>query len=175
MLRDSLSTLGERYGTDKGTIHTYLDTYERILRPIQLNNISLLEIGIFNGASLEMWLGWLPYAQIYGIDLKLPNLVRDRLLMYVCEQTDRDQLGKLFKPDSLDVIIDDGSHRLSHQLLTLHYLWPTLKPGGRYFIEDVQSTDYIKYFNMFSIMRTWIPEDGQRYDNTLVMLVKEQY
>merc|ERR1712048_558381 len=35
-------------------------------------------------------------------------------------------------------IIDDGSHFNSHILTTFHALWPSLLPGGFYFIEDLQ-------------------------------------
>lgn len=36
-----------------------------------------------------------------------------------------------------DIIIDDGSHASYHQQLTLEMLFPTLKPGGLYAIEDL--------------------------------------
>ncbi len=36
-----------------------------------------------------------------------------------------------------DVIIDDGSHRPDHQQITLAALFPHLKPGGLYFVEDL--------------------------------------
>merc|ERR1740139_1837828 len=43
--------------------------------------------------------------------------------------------GKL--PKSLDIVIDDGSHRYLDQEETLHTLWPRLREGGFYVIEDV--------------------------------------
>ena len=36
-----------------------------------------------------------------------------------------------------DVIIDDGSHRPMHQQISLVSLYPHLKPGGQYIIEDL--------------------------------------
>jgi len=36
-----------------------------------------------------------------------------------------------------DVVIDDGSHVPSHQLTSFESLWPSIVPGGFYFIEDV--------------------------------------
>lgn len=48
-----------------------------------------------------------------------------------------EQLKKLELPDLLDVIIDDGSHRYLDQEKTLQTLWPRLRAGGFYVIEDV--------------------------------------
>ena len=39
---------------------------------------------------------------------------------------------------NFDVIVDDGGHRNSHILNTFMGLWRALKPGGLYFIEDLQ-------------------------------------
>ena len=36
-----------------------------------------------------------------------------------------------------DLIIDDGSHRFLDQQATLHVLWPRVRPGGFYIVEDV--------------------------------------
>ena len=37
-----------------------------------------------------------------------------------------------------DVIIDDGGHRNEMILTSFKYLWPTVNPGGLYFMEDLQ-------------------------------------
>jgi hypothetical protein len=44
-----------------------------------------------------------------------------------------------------DFIIDDGSHVNSHQIESFRILWPFLKDGGTYIVEDVQ-TSYWPYF-----------------------------
>ena len=38
---------------------------------------------------------------------------------------------------AFDVIIDDGGHSNNHINVSLQLLWPALKPGGLYFIEDM--------------------------------------
>ena len=40
-------------------------------------------------------------------------------------------------PEQLDIVIDDGSHRFLDQQATLHVLWPRVRPGGFYIVEDV--------------------------------------
>jgi 2-polyprenyl-3-methyl-5-hydroxy-6-metoxy-1,4-benzoquinol methylase len=39
---------------------------------------------------------------------------------------------------NFDVIIDDGGHHLDMIWHSFQLLWPTVKPGGFYFIEDIE-------------------------------------
>ena len=48
-----------------------------------------------------------------------------------------EQLERVQLPEQLDVILDDGSHRYFDQQRTLHTLWPRLRAGGFYIIEDM--------------------------------------
>ena len=41
----------------------------------------------------------------------------------------------------LDMIVDDGGHTMNQQITTFEALWPTIRPGGVYVIEDL-STSY---------------------------------
>jgi len=41
-----------------------------------------------------------------------------------------------------DIIIDDGSHVPRHQLITFTSLFPCVRPGGVYVIEDIESSYY---------------------------------
>ena len=47
-----------------------------------------------------------------------------------------------------DIVIDDGGHQYKLILNSIQVLWPQVKPGGLYFIEDLQveptMTDHIK-------------------------------
>ena len=47
------------------------------------------------------------------------------------------QLQKVPLPAQLDIILDDGSHKYLDQQRTLHTLWPRLRPGGFYIVEDM--------------------------------------
>lgn len=44
-----------------------------------------------------------------------------------------------------DVIVDDGGHRMEHQLTSFTYLLPKVKSGGLYVIEDLL-TSYMQSF-----------------------------
>lgn len=53
------------------------------------------------------------------------------------DASDPRQLARVRLPTNVDVIIDDGSHRLRDQEATMRSLWPLLRPGGYYVVEDV--------------------------------------
>ena len=53
------------------------------------------------------------------------------------DASDPEQLGRVALPPQLDIILDDGSHRYLDQQRTLHTLWPRLRPGGFYIVEDM--------------------------------------
>ena len=41
---------------------------------------------------------------------------------------------------NFDIVIDDGSHVPSHQLLTFETVWPHITPGGIFVIEDIETS-----------------------------------
>ena len=53
------------------------------------------------------------------------------------DATDTQQLKAALPAESLDVIVDDGSHKFLDQQATLHTMWPQLRPGGFYIVEDL--------------------------------------
>src|SRR5262249_42619364 len=145
---------------------------EEFLLDLREEPVRLLEIGIWKGSSLLMWADWLPRAEIHGIDLQLPDLTHDRIRMHQHSQCDQAALS-LLADDYFDVIIDDGSHNLTDQLQSIHYLWPKLRNGGFYFVEDIQHAGYVKYFSMLPGFRCWDLRDRVgRWDDILVMLRK---
>jgi hypothetical protein len=63
----------------------------------------------------------------------------ERITTHLCDSTDVESCRAWIEAHALtfNVVIDDGSHWDQHQLATLRNLWPLLKPGGYYVIEDV--------------------------------------
>ncbi len=54
------------------------------------------------------------------------------------DASDESQLRRVVVlPKQVDLIIDDGSHKLKDQEATLRTLWDRLRPGGFYIIEDL--------------------------------------
>jgi len=127
--------------SDKGSTHNYLGSYNRLFTPYRNKKINILEIGVFEGQSLKMWKEYFPNANIYGIDIKNIKQNEDRITTAFCDQSKAEELDKVFEGKTFDIIIDDGSHRIEHQLISLKALWKRLNKNGLYVIEDIQNPE----------------------------------
>jgi len=137
----TLEEIGRKYGTDK-VDHLYLPHYERRFSSIrELEDVSILEIGVMDGKSLRMWKEYFFSGKIYGIDVKPSSCFSEDRIECFCgrQQDERFLLNVVEKTGLLDVVIDDGSHRGKDHVASFKVLWPKVKPGGWYCIEDCQS------------------------------------
>lgn len=169
--KPSLADIAALHHSDKGLFgpsdmwngNNYVDTYEAYLRDRKDEPLKLMEIGIGvpgpnwdaqiaqgrnqqGGASLKMWLDYLPNAEIWALDINpAKHLDTDRAKTFVVDQGSRKELGAFrdaAKGEQFDIIIDDGSHRGDHQQISLEMLWPMLKSGGLYIIEDLNDRGF---------------------------------
>ncbi|MCK4782633.1 MAG: hypothetical protein KAV87_02700 [Desulfobacteraceae bacterium] len=109
----------------------------------------ILEIGVggysnpkVGGASLRMWKKFFPRSQIFGIDFfDKSSLEESRIKIFQGDQSDTAFLHDLAeKIGHIDIIIDDGSHINEHVKISFKTLFPYLKDGGFYVIEDLQTS-----------------------------------
>jgi hypothetical protein len=138
----SFKELGLKYGTDKVFHHRYDRFYPREIEFIkQLRGVGILEIGLFEGASLKLWLEYFPDAWIYGMDIGSEGTL-ERATITKGDQSKPADLLKVLAAvrHPLYFINDDGSHCPEHQLLTFCHLFPALELGGVYIIEDVETS-----------------------------------
>ena len=145
-----LNELFNKYQSDKGTKigpkHSYAEFYEKYLEPVKNEPLLILEIGVCGGKSLKTWYEYLPNSTIIGLDIDdKSEYDNDRVYNFRLDQSDPDQLDNFYneciKNDyKFDIILDDGSHHMSDQQITLGYLFPLLKSGGVYFIEDLHTS-----------------------------------
>ena len=145
-MTETLHDLALKHGTDKAR-HGYCPFYERVFGPNRDGVTRLLEIGVRDGASLRMWLDYFPNAHIYGLDngnMGDPGLWPrgDRVTIFAGDQgCVPDLWGVALRIGGLlDIILDDGGHTMWQQQLSLAALWPSLKPGGFYVIEDTHTS-----------------------------------
>jgi hypothetical protein len=146
---DPLTRLAIKYGTDKWGPHFYTPLYHQLLGHLRDRPVRLLEIGVggsglktLGGASLAMWADYFPNGEITSLDIDAKQLkLCPRVKIYVGSQDDPMVLKKVCdERGPFDVILDDGSHVPKHVVTTFHILFPMLKDGGIYIIEDVQTT-----------------------------------
>lgn len=145
----SLTNLARIYKTDKWGKHSYTLHYQKYLCKYKYKRINLLEIGVggdenpnLGGNSLRMWKKYFPFGNIFSIDIydKHPQEER-RIKIFKGSQSDLEFLN--FVCDSIgdiDIIIDDGSHINEHVITSFEFLFPKLKKGGIYVIEDTQTS-----------------------------------
>jgi hypothetical protein len=139
----SLEEIGRQEKTDKSTIfHGYLDFYEPYLAAHRHKPVKLLEIGVETGASLRMWQRYFPNGAIVGADINPATLqfAEDRIAIELLDQSNLEDLVALgVKHGPFDIIVEDGSHEWEHQITTLRTLFPFLKSGGIYIVEDLHT------------------------------------
>jgi len=150
----SLTQLNERHKSDKGMAgrhpgdhpHSYIENYyEKTFATLKSSTKNILEVGVSKGDSMKLWYDYFQNATVYGVD-KFPKwddkdkqkyIDRCKIIIgnSVQEQTYVDISNQL------DIIIDDGSHKIHHQLQTFKLLFPKLKTNGLYIIEDIMDID----------------------------------
>ncbi len=152
--QDQLSVLAQKYGTDKSPItHNYTPIYHFYFKNIRYNTIKFLEIGFFRGGSARMWEKYFQNAELYFIDVRYHKFERygqdlsERCHFYKVNQENANQLKAFIikTGGNFDIIIDDGGHSMRQQITSFEVLFPAVKSGGLYIIEDLH-TSYWKKF-----------------------------
>ncbi|WP_036566671.1 class I SAM-dependent methyltransferase [Nocardia sp. BMG51109] len=150
----SLAEWCVRSGSDKWGVHQYPQHYERHFDPIRDRPLTILEIGVGGyddphrgGESLRMWKRYFPRAAIFGLDIvDKTALSTPRLTVLQGDQSSATDLERVVRATGpLDIIIDDGSHISAHVITAFHTLFPALRDGGVYVVEDLQ-TSYWPHF-----------------------------
>lgn len=149
-MRPDLETLFTKFGTDKG-IWGYTPAYESHLNHLRMKQVNVLEIGICGfrdipnnvvGASLFAWREYFgAHARVYGIDNDSRFIFNDKAQIKTAQADaySRNQLMAAlveFGENAYDFICDDAVHDPEPQKHLLRMLWPTLKVGGKYAIEE---------------------------------------
>ena len=157
----SLTEVANTKSTPKGTLygdkHGYTHHYQHILNPFNTQTrITLLEIGLSSFGStstpsLDMW------EQYYGSRVRTVGFDKDRAFTRCTAASRNIIIGNQSSPKDLarcspfgpyDIIIDNGSHISAHQQVSLKCLWPLLKTGGVYVIENLHQDDTKTTANM---------------------------
>ena len=121
----------------------YLPIYERYFSAYVGMPLVFLEIGCGKGGSLQMWKQYFgPHATIVGIDINpgCKEFEEDQISVRIGSQADTPFLDSVideFGPP--DIVLDDGSHRMSDILTSFRLLYPGTTKNGIYVVEDLHT------------------------------------
>ncbi|MBE0640134.1 MAG: class I SAM-dependent methyltransferase [Bacteroidales bacterium] len=137
---------------DKRLIHKwvhYFDVYDRHFSKYRNKDIVILEIGVSQGGSLQMWKNYFgTEAKIYGIDInpRCKELEEENINIFIGSQSDRNFLREVKKQvPPIDILIDDGGHTMVQQIISFEELFDHVKEEGVYLCEDLHTSYRIKY------------------------------
>lgn len=172
MTTETLQQIGAKHQTDKHDGNhtfsgsTYLDIYDRYLSGIRELPIKLLEIGVRDGCSHRMWREYFPKATVFGIDIdpRCKQYQSDRIRIFVGSQGDPNTIQSVLDnaKDQFDVILDDGSHVNELTLRSFDLLFPHLKSGGLYIMEDLGCSYLGEDLKRHIVVGGW---PGMQYNN----------
>ena len=146
-----LCKFGANFGTNKSGLNMlghrsgYTPYYDLLLRHLRNEKINFAEIGIESNASTKMWRKYFSKAKIYGFefeDFKIKNAKKHNLKNTFYKKIDvesQQSINKAFLDinKKFDIIIDDSTHYIDHQINIIKKTHPFLKKNGILIIEDI--------------------------------------
>jgi hypothetical protein len=132
--------------SDKGTEHDYINGYYCAeFTPRKNESIRIMEIGVLNGESINLWNKYFENAmEIAGVDINITNQAKglieqnDKVILENENAYSMFYVHTLFD-NNFDYIIDDGPHTLQSQNQFIELYYAKIKKGGKLIIEDIQS------------------------------------
>jgi hypothetical protein len=157
----------DKWGNDDKT-HSYLSVYDKIFERFSNKIVNFLEIGIYQGDSLNLWSEYFnKSSNIYGLDcdtnqIKV-NLHENINLIEVNNAYNLDTL-KMLKNNypKFNIIIDDGSHVVNQQIFFIENYFDILNDNGILIIEDAMCWETDKYYWLNEIIKH-VPNDYKTY------------
>jgi hypothetical protein len=137
------------YSTDKHYEHDYFNLiYNDLFKDNYKDIKKFMEIGVLNGSSVELWRDYFINATIIALDFNIQNTINclsgknlDRIVFDSIDQSSAPELEELIeKYSDVDVILDDASHKMFDQQITLAKTFKILNSGGIYIIEDLHTS-----------------------------------
>jgi hypothetical protein len=140
-----LDGLALQAGADKGSsFHNYTEIYAKYFAPLKERPIKFLEIGIYQGSSVKLWESYFQQADLHFIDITLgaAQYFSKRSHYHIANQENSSDLENFLRETggNFDVILDDGGHTMNMQIVSFQVLFPHLKSGGMYIIEDLHTS-----------------------------------
>ena len=182
-------------GTDKESNHAYGDAYESLFskpaidRSDTLHYIDpeydpmttktrdtvelMMEVGVADGSSLCAWRECFPNALCVGMDIHHSDRAHgERIEFYLGDQRSKEDCERAAAGRQFDLIVEDATHQLADTLVTLLYLWPFVKPGGLYVVEEFADIGSLRknVLALFRVIR-WTDEGDEVCDGACVEII----
>jgi cephalosporin hydroxylase len=121
--------------------HGYSRFYHDIFYPIRNKVLNIIEIGSFYGNASAALFFYFKNSKIYGADIN-PDMFRykaDRIEnLYVNSSSVSSIKNEIINRNiKFDIIIEDASHMLKDQIISLFFLFPILNKGGYFIVEEL--------------------------------------
>ena len=138
----------------------YFEIYDRHFSRFRDKEIVLLEIGVSQGGSLQMWKNYFgKKAKIYGIDIdsRCKDFEEENITVLIGSQSDRKFLDDVkIKVPAVDILIDDGGHFMVQQIVSFEELFEIVKDDGIYLIEDLHTSYWLSHSGGYKRRGTFI-------------------
>lgn len=151
--------LGNTGRASKKWMH-YFEIYDRHLASFRGKDVTVVEIGIDHGGSLQMWKSYFgPSARIVGVDIEesCKAFEEERIRILIGDQGDRAFLRRLREEvGPIDILIDDGGHTMEQQKATFEEIFPAVTENGIYICEDVHTSYWREFAGGYRKRTTFI-------------------
>jgi Methyltransferase domain len=138
----------------------YFDIYDRHLGRFRGDRVTVVEIGVWHGGSLQMWKSYFgPHARIIGVDVdpRCKQFEEKQVEIHIGDQEDRQFLREFVeRVGEPDVVIDDGGHTMSQQMTTFEELYPRTATEGVYVVEDLHTSYWSEFGGGFRGRSTFV-------------------
>ncbi len=146
----------------------YFDVYDQHFSRFRNKEVTILEIGVFQGGSLQMWKDYFgPKAKIYGIDInpRCKELEEENIKIFIGSQSSQKFLREVKEAiPQVDILIDDGGHTMKQQIVTFEELFDHVKENGVYLCEDLHTSYRLSYGGGYRRMGTFIQKSKKFID-----------
>lgn len=138
----------------------YLDVYNRHLEKYIGRAPVVMEIGVYRGGSLQMWKNYFGEGtKVIGIDItpETKEFEEEGITVEIGSQDDR-EFWKYLKEKypRVDILIDDGGHRMEQQIITFEEGFPHIAVGGCYICEDLHTSYWERFGGRYKDESTFI-------------------
>jgi len=126
----------------------HLSLYEKWFSPFQVDEFSLLQIGVREGDTLKLWRDTFPNAKIFGIDIVQDCYLEgeSRITTIIGDAGNLTFLKQMMPLPNLKIIIDDAGHQYDQQITSFKFFSPQLPIGGIYVMEELGESPQIIHY-----------------------------